>query len=142
MKLRYVLISAALTGMFAAPASGQGRDTHRYQGDYGMDCKKGSQCWWEVRPRNGGDPESVNYDFTFVVADRMDASKVKCTIKGEGFEDKLAIGVGLVAYMGPKEIPVHMRASNGGSLFAFTPSGAKVGCQGSEATGGLSPIGD
>jgi hypothetical protein len=115
----------------------------RHEADYSVDClKKGVQCWWEVRENGKQEDGTKSFRYRFVVADRLDAKKVVCSLKGEGFADVLAVGKGLIAYMGPKEIEVHLREQQGNVLFAFTPKGEDLGCKGANAVGDLHPIGD
>lgn len=47
-----------------------------FRGEWGGDCGQGVQCWVSLAPKAGG------YNVQWVVADRMDAANVLCSIAG------------------------------------------------------------
>jgi hypothetical protein len=70
-------IATLLAGLLALSATqAQARDI--FDADWGADgnsCKKDAQCWIEIRK-----PGKANkYTLKFIVADRFDASKVRCS---------------------------------------------------------------
>lgn len=132
---------AIILGFGATPARAE---EFRHEGEYSVDCgKAGLQCWWEITRKGARDDGTPTFDFRFIAADRFDPGKVNCSLQGEGFADVLAIGQGLVAYMGPEEIPLHMRESKGGVLFAFANATDGMSrCNGANVEGNLTPIGD
>lgn len=135
-----ITFSATFSLFFTTGALAAG---FRHEADYSVDClKKGVQCWWEIRENGKQEDGTKSFRYRFVVADGLDTKKVVCSLTGEGFADTLAVGKGLVAYMRPKEIEVHLREQPGNILFAFSPKGEDLGCKGANGVGDLHPIGD
>lgn len=138
------MMAAAMAVSLALHPLAATAEQFRHEGEYGVDCRKaGLQCWWEITRKGRQQDGTPTFSFRFVAADRLDASKVRCSMLGEGFADVLAIGQGLVAYMGPDQISLHMRESRDGILFAFAnATDGMPRCKGANMEGNLTPIGD
>lgn len=141
MMTRMTAAAVAVISTLHPPAANA--EQFRHEGEYSVDCRKaGLQCWWEITGTGRQQDGTPEFSFRFVAADHLDASKVYCSLDGEGFADVLAIGQGLVAYMGPERTSLHMRESRNGILFAFANAtdGMPL-CGGANMEGNLTPIG-